>query len=285
MKKSKKYASWLVTAAVAGALAGCGKRIPSDVIQPGAMENLLYDYHLATTLQGNLPHTESYKKEAYIEYVFRKHGITEAEFDSSMVWYSRHGDQLSAIYDDLRKRFEAAEKQVRKLTDRRSGQTSLTLFRDTVDMPPIYWLSASELTNKVAFELRADTSFKPRDGMTWEADFLFMPNTPGKAKAVMGLNFTFANDSTQGITRVITSPGVQRLTLRADSAYEFKTINGFIYYDADPRTESSVLVSGISLTRNHASGASAAPAPQADDDNETDTPEVKDRKVRTASPQ
>ena len=103
MKKSKRYASWLVAAAVTGALAGCGKQIPSDIIQPAEMENLLYDYHLGTTLQGELPHTESYKKEAYAEYVFRKHGVTEAEFDSSMVWYSRHGEELAAIYDNLLK--------------------------------------------------------------------------------------------------------------------------------------------------------------------------------------
>ena len=164
-----------MAAAVTGALAGCGKQIPSDIIQPADMENLLYDYHLGTTLQGELPHTESYKKEAYAAYVFSKHGVTEAEFDSSMVWYSRHGEELAAIYDNLLKRFEADGKQVRKFADRRSGQTSLTLFRDTVDMPSLYWLSSSELTNKVTFELRADTSFRPHDGMTWEANFLFMP--------------------------------------------------------------------------------------------------------------
>ncbi len=283
MKKSKRYASWLVAAAVTGALAGCGKQIPSDIIQPAEMENLLYDYHLGTTLQGELPHTESYKKEAYAEYVFRKHGVTEAEFDSSMVWYSRHGEELAAIYDNLLKRFEADGKQVRKFADRRSGQTSLTLFRDTVDMPSLYWLSSSELTNKVTFELRADTSFRPHDGMTWEADFLFMPQARQKAKAVMGLNFTFDNDSTQGITRVITSSGTQRLTLRADSAYKFKTINGFIYYDSDLASEGSVLINGISLTRNHNGSASVAPASKPADD-EAEAPEVKNRKVRTASP-
>lgn len=283
MKKSKRYASWLVAAAVTGALAGCGKQIPSDIIQPADMENLLYDYHLGTTLQGELPHTESYKKEAYAAYVFNKHGVTEAEFDSSMVWYSRHGEELAAIYDNLLKRFEADGKQVRKFADRRSGQTSLTLFRDTVDMPSLYWLSSSELTNKVTFELRADTSFRPHDGMTWEANFLFMPQARQKAKAVMGLNFTFDNDSTQGITRVITSSGTQRLTLRADSAYKFKTINGFIYYDSDFASEGSVLINGISLTRNHNGSASVTPASKPADD-EAEAPEVKNRKVRTASP-
>ena len=68
----------------------CGKKVPEEIIQPQAMENLLYDYHLATTMSADLPYDENYKKQAYLAYVFQKHGVTEAEFDSSMVWYSRH---------------------------------------------------------------------------------------------------------------------------------------------------------------------------------------------------
>ena len=34
-----------------GLLASCGKKIPDDIIQPDAMESLLYDYHLASTMR------------------------------------------------------------------------------------------------------------------------------------------------------------------------------------------------------------------------------------------
>lgn len=47
------------------------KKIPSDVIQPEVMEPLLYDYHLATTLSSDLVYTENYKKDAYLNYVFK----------------------------------------------------------------------------------------------------------------------------------------------------------------------------------------------------------------------
>ena len=245
------YISWFLGIALSGSLAGCGKNIPDDIIQPGAMEDLLYDYHLATTLSADLPYTDNYKKEAYIAYVFKKHQTTEAEFDSSMVWYSRHGDQLTAIYDNLKKRFERDEKQMRKFSDRRSGQTSLTLYRDTVDISSLYWLSFSDLTNKVAFELKADTSFRPKDAMILEAYFTFLPQSDLGKKAVMGLNFTFDNDSTQGVTQVVSSSGRQRLELKADSAYKFKSVNGFIYYDGGGKAEGSVVVSDIRLTRRH----------------------------------
>ena len=46
----KKYVIGGCLLALVGGLCGCGKKIPSDVIQPEVMEPLLYDYHLATTL-------------------------------------------------------------------------------------------------------------------------------------------------------------------------------------------------------------------------------------------
>lgn len=61
-------------------LAGCGNKIPGDIIQPAAMEDLLYDYQIAKTMSSELPYTDNYKKNAYFAYVFEKHHVTEAEF-------------------------------------------------------------------------------------------------------------------------------------------------------------------------------------------------------------
>ena len=55
----------------------------------------------------------------------------------------------------------------------------------------------------------------------------------------------------QGITQVVSSSGRQRLTLKADSTYKFKNVNGFIYYDGGRETQGSVLISDIHLTRRH----------------------------------
>ena len=41
----------------------------------------------------------------YVQSVFQKHGITEAEFDSSMVWYSSRPDKLYKMYQRLGDRY------------------------------------------------------------------------------------------------------------------------------------------------------------------------------------
>lgn len=254
-KQMKRWACVMCAGLFPWMLGGCGDKVPGDVIQPVEMENLLYDYQVATTLSGDLSYSENYKKKAYIEYVFRKHHVTEAEFDSSMVWYSRHGEQLSLIYDNLQKRFEIDRERVKQQTERLDGEIVVSLSGDTVDIwqdRTLYWLTASPYTNKVLFDLKADTSFKPKDILMFEAGLSFLPEKKRGGRAVMALNVTFKNDSTQGITRVTENSGVQRLFLRPDSAFEFKNVSGFVYYmPSDGDSAGSVLVDDIRLIRTH----------------------------------
>ena len=67
----------------------------------------------------------------------------------------------------------------------------------------------------------------------------------------MALNFYFDNDSVQGLTRIVTCPGKQRLYLRPDSAFTIQSISGFIYYTNDKHPDATLLVNDIRLTRYH----------------------------------
>ena len=248
----KKKGLYMVIAL--GVLSACGKKIPDDIIQPDAMQDLLYDYHLASTMSSSLPYTESYQKDAYFDYVFQKHHVTEAEFDSSMVWYTRHAEELATIYRNLQERLEREEKQMKEQVAKRDNQIDVSMSGDTVDVwqdRTLYWLSASSLTNKVVFDLKTDTTFKPQDAMELQADFHFIPSKATSGKAVMALNFYFDNDSVQGLTRIVTRPGKQRLYLRPDSAFTIQSVSGFIYYSNNEHPDASLLVDDIRLTRYH----------------------------------
>ena len=201
-------------------------------------------------MSNDLPYDENYKKQAYLAYVFQKHGVTEAEFDSSMVWYSRHSDEMNTIYQNLQKRMETTAELLKKQTVRSSGEVTVSLSGDTVDLwqdRTIYWLTSSSLTNKVTFDLKADTSFHERDKMVLEANFSFLPKGKREGKVVMAMNLAFDNDSTQGISRVVEASGIQRLMLRPDSAFKYKSVTGFMYYTG--KDHSSALISDIRLMR------------------------------------
>lgn len=231
-------------------LSACGKQLPDEVIPPAKMEQILYDYHLALGISSQLNSAEEYKKQSYKNYLFKKHHITEAQFDSSMVWYTRNSYELSEIYQNLDKRFNREKTKLNAMLQERNITVS-TLTGDTVDLwnhYPVYWLTNAPLSNKFSFNMKADTNFWVKDAFFWKADVTFLAN----GKATMGLNIRFKNDSVVGKTTTITQSGSNSIYLLPDSTYEIKEINGFIQiYKDSIHQEPSIIVSNISLTKYH----------------------------------
>ena len=90
----------------------CKPQVPDEYLQPGEFEDVLYDYHLADAMAGNGDNAdnESYDVVLYRQAVLRKYGITQAEFDSSLVYYMRHADQsMIACQQFLRQKGEARQ--------------------------------------------------------------------------------------------------------------------------------------------------------------------------------
>ena len=79
----------------------CEQR-PKGVLSKGDMEDVLYDYHLAQAMTDWMPDREGESNQPYLDAVFQKHGITQEEFDSSLVWYNAHADDLKDILDECK---------------------------------------------------------------------------------------------------------------------------------------------------------------------------------------
>jgi len=77
------------------------------------MEKVLFDIHLAEAeinANYNIFYTDSARKQELLNSVLKKHKITEAILDTSLVWYSGHLDKYFKINNNLLKRFiESAE--------------------------------------------------------------------------------------------------------------------------------------------------------------------------------
>jgi hypothetical protein len=212
------------------------------------MEKIVYDYHLTMGMSDNSKNTE---KEARKKYIFQKHGITAADFDSSMVWYTRESQELMSIYENLNKRFKREYEHVERLLEsREEANTRSFASGDTVDVwmkENILWFTKSPLNNRLTFEIKADSTFHPRDTFDWSMDYYFM----AEGEAIMGLNAIYENDSVIGMTKSITESGPQSIYLHTDSMFNIKTLNGFIYVPEKQDKKPNILIHNISLTRYH----------------------------------
>jgi hypothetical protein len=86
--------------------ASCVPSVPGKYIQPDDMEDILYDYHLTQAIAGNEHNsdTSAYFKNAYYYSVLKKHGVSEADFDSSLVYYYTNAKRLHDIYRNITER-------------------------------------------------------------------------------------------------------------------------------------------------------------------------------------
>ena len=244
-------------------LVSCGKQIPEDIIQPAEMEEILYDYHLSVSLGADLPNISNVERDGLKNYALEKHNVTRALFDSSMVWYTRHANFLYEIYSQLDKRYTIAETRMKTQINKRSGQIEISLSGDSVDVwsdRDIYWLSTSDLTNKVTFNLKADTTFRPMDALTLEANFMFFSSDSISTPQVMvGLNITLKNDSTESMVETVSTSGRKNFYLKASSDKAFNNVTGFMYCTAPDSVRGNVLISGIKLMRYHDNGVKQVP--------------------------
>lgn len=249
MRRKYFYACILATLLTAS----CGKKMPKDVIPADQMESILYDYHLSSAMQSSMPHVDNVKREAMRRYVFSKHGVTEEQFDSSMVWYTRHSEELAKIYTNLKDRFAAESEHVSQLLSSREEGMTLSLPGDTVDMwhgDAYYRLEARNPLNHIlTFSLAADSNFQANDAIRWTAHYDFMKDA--KAVVRMGLSVIYDNDSVAGEVKNVTRSGSKSIYIPQDSAYSIRQINGFIYVPAEGPLGSDILVHDVELMRYH----------------------------------
>lgn len=123
MKKAFLYLCWIVT--FCAAFASCKPSLPKDVLSKGKMTDILFDYHIALAMAQSENGGSEKNSLAYREAVLKKHDVTSADFDSSMVYYMRHTELLHDVYKDLAERLD---KEVVALGGNSAGNSDLTIL-------------------------------------------------------------------------------------------------------------------------------------------------------------
>nr|WP_302831736.1 DUF4296 domain-containing protein [uncultured Bacteroides sp.] len=252
--KGKKRFQWYSVILLAFCLTACQVKRPKTVLSDAKMENVLYDFHIAKALGEDIPYNESYKRVLYIESVYKKHGITQADFDTSMVWYARHPEMLTKVYEKVNQRLKSQRDGINHLIALRDNKPKESLPGDSIDVwiwQHIYELTGMPLDNKIAFTLPADTNFKDRDTLKWTVRFHFNNGKPDSVLTpLMAMQIFYEKDTVNGLLK-IKEAGTETLTLSADTLGKIKEVRGFIYYPMQ-KTAQSLLADQISLMRYHA---------------------------------
>lgn len=234
----------------------CKPTVPSDYIQSGDMEEILYDYHVAQAMgREGMRNEQDYGENAYFLAALRKHSVTEAEFDSSLVYYYTHAERLKAIYENVSERLnnEAAALGVT------SGSFGLYSYGTTGDTANV-WNGASEVllmplptANRYDFTLKADTSYHKGDSFMFQfnAEYIY---EAGSRDAVVCLLSTYEGDSIVQTVYHITMSGRSQIRVPANREGRLKEMKGFVYLASDRQDRNvrrMMFINNLQLIRFH----------------------------------
>ena len=243
----------------------CEER-PDGVLPPDQLEEILFDYHLTQGVIDIQP-PESYEhNQRYLDAVFANHGVTEAEFDSSMIWYTREALQLKEIYANLNRRFTDMENALKL----EAGNSDITLGLSASGDTANIWSAASTIIlrptpmlNKQTFTIQNDsTLFMRRDRMRMVANGVFFrENSEDRENSVeVGLIIEYTNGKTTGVNRTLVNNMPIELSIDAGDENDIRAVHGFFYYTGKNVQRNLAILTGIALIRLHDKTASP-PAP------------------------
>lgn len=237
----------------------CKPTVPSRYIQPDAMEDILYDYHISQVMGLRSQSAELssvHMQNLYYHAVLRKYGVTEAEFDSSLVYYYSHADKLRDIYKRVSERMEADAIRLGASAGEIAKYSQLNADGDTANI----WRGARDAMlvpappyNRMDFTIEADSTFRRGDSFLFNfmTDFVYQS---GSKDAVVCMAVRYDNDSVSTHYNHISVSGLSQLRVQGNNENSIKAIKGFIYLNRGSDMSATLklmFIDGIQLIRFH----------------------------------
>ncbi len=196
--------------------AGCNKR-PRGVLSDDEMVGLIADMQIAEVYmqQHNSGYYNDSIRDSAVQWALDKHGLSKADFDSTMTWYGRN-------IDDYLNLFGKVDAELAKRQNRAIGETEKNLV--STDLWPYsrhILISENAPSNGLAFSLPLNDIPKG-ERITWKM----------RLKGLSSGNVLLGVDYDNGMSSYTyqTQNGNSKidLTLQTDTAYNVKRVFGYI---------------------------------------------------------
>ena len=244
-------------------ISSCIPTTPSQYIQPDDMEDILVDYHLVRALAHNsdVPYDSiPFFQAQCLQSVFRKHGVTQEQFDSSMVYYYTRADRFQDVYKRVAERLEeralilgATEGEIGKYASLNATGDTANIWADRTRMA----MMPTPPYNRWDFRLDVDSTYLRGDSflLQFMSDYVYQD---GSKNGVVYLACTYGDDRGRDTTISrnlhFLSSGISQLQFPAYDEGDLKELRGFFYLgDGNDRTTTVrfLFLSNVQLIRFH----------------------------------
>ncbi len=237
----------------------CTPSVPSEYIQPGEMEDILYDYHIGQAIakSENRVEMRDFEKTKYFLAVLHKHGVKQADFDSSMVYYYSHLPQLKSIYTEVNQKIADEAKELGATVGAINRYSQYSTTGDTANI----WKGATDLMlmprptmNRYDFTVKVDSSFYTGDSFMFQfmSEYIWQS---GMKDMVVCLIAKYEGDSIIQTASHISVSGLSQIRIPANKENRLKEMRGYIYLGKgngeDDNARKMLFINQIQLIRFH----------------------------------
>ena len=229
---NSKWKSLMMAAVLGlGLFTACKPGVPSQYIQPDDMEDILYDYYVGQGMtQMQVDENSDYQRRLNYEAMLRKYHITQAEFDSSLVYYYTRADRFAKSYENVQKRLSEEALALGASSSDVERFTTKSLSGDTTEI----WEGRRQIVllpkppyHIYQFAQKADTACRKGDSFLMTLSNTFLVQS-GSRNATVYLAVVYDNDSVVSQQTNISSTGNATLRIPACDR-KAKAFKGFIY--------------------------------------------------------
>ena len=244
MIKMRRFTQQTIIVAMAFLAIACNL-VPDYVIQPDEMAELMADIRLADAVVkiNDDDYVNYASKYALRKAVFDRHGITQQQFDTSLVWY---GHNLGKYQDITKQSIDILEARMVKVNALVRG-SAMSVAGDSVniwDAPSSYAFTQRSPSKIISFSYDSDRNWESGDIYTWRVRFIVPPRS-----AEWVITTEYDDGTVETATNNLSSNDAtsQKLSFFMDSTRVATHISGWMRFDVDVNKPS--VVDSVGLIR------------------------------------
>ena len=237
-------------------LFACTPGKPYGVLSEGDMEDILVDYHLALAMAELQTGDLAANRYILVQSALKKHGVTEAELDTSLIYWCRNSEKFVKICTRVSDRLNFMAESQGVERQEKNPYSYLATEGDTANV----WnlrkgvvLIPNVVDNIYSFSIEADTTYHPGDYFLWAFKTQFL-SSDNYNEAYALLSVHYENDSIVGTSQRLGSSRQMEMRLRCPSKFRdvgIRSINGTIYIPLRDKGFGILALKDFVLVRYH----------------------------------
>lgn len=214
-------------------LIGCKK--DEYVLPENKMENIIYDLYVGEALSDNQYGrygNSDFKRDFYLS-TLEKHGVTEAQYDSSLVFYGKHVDKYRDIYGRVVSRLEKEESKYDRLLAQEQ-KAAKSLSGDSVNIWTNNRMFAILPTDDVQMirMIPSDENFKEADSFTLSIDIKNYSSDQLVEAPLLFMSIRHDDNSLKTNSIEINKAGTYEMTVKGLSNKKISKIDCYVLVDS-----------------------------------------------------